>query len=111
MIQMDDVPATGTSMINEIELDLITPNPDQPRTTFSEEALEELSQSIKEHGIIQPISLRKVDSGYQIIAGERRYRAALKAGLKTVPAYIRSANDTEVTEMALIENISIISRQ
>lgn len=105
LIQMDDVPATGTSMINEIELDLITPNPDQPRTTFSEEALEELSQSIKEHGIIQPLSLRKVDSGYQIIAGERRYRAALKAGLKTVPAYIRSANDTEVTEMALIENI------
>lgn len=105
LIQMDDVPASGTSAINEIDLDLISPNPDQPRTTFNEEALDELSVSIKEHGIIQPLSLRKTGGTYQIIAGERRYRAALKAGLKSVPAYIRTANDVELTEMALIENI------
>lgn len=105
LIQMDDVPASGTSAINEIDIELVTPNPDQPRTTFGEEALEELAASIREHGIIQPLSLRKNGDGYQIIAGERRYRAALKAGLKSVPAYIRSANDTEMTEMALIENI------
>lgn len=105
LIQMDDVAASGASAINEIELSVISPNPDQPRTTFSEEALEELSASIKEHGIIQPLSLRKIGNGYQIIAGERRYRAALKAGLTTVPAYVRDVDDAGMTEMALIENI------
>lgn len=106
LISMDDVPARGTSAINEIALDQISPNPDQPRTNFDEEALAELAVSIRELGIIQPLSLRKtgVDS-YQIIAGERRYRAAKMAGLETVPAYIRSVNETELTEMALIENI------
>lgn len=106
LISMDDVPARGSSAINEIPLDKISPNPAQPRTSFDEEALDDLAASIREIGIIQPISLRKVGAdSYQIIAGERRYRAALKAGLETVPAYIRTANDTELTEMALIENI------
>lgn len=106
LIPMDDVPARGSSAINEIALDQITPNPEQPRTTFDEEALDELASSIRELGIIQPLSLRKLgDNAYQIIAGERRYRAAIKAGLTSVPAYIRTANDSELTEMALIENI------
>ncbi len=106
LISMDDVPARGSSAINDIPLDSIKPNPDQPRRTFDSEALEELASSIRELGIIQPLSLRKVGPNeYQIIAGERRYRAASLAGLTSVPAYIRTANDTELTEMALIENI------
>ncbi len=106
LISMDDVPARGSSAINDIPLDRITPNPDQPRSTFDEEALQELASSIRELGIIQPLSLRKTGPDtYQIIAGERRYRAAALAGLQSVPAYIRSANDSELTEMALIENI------
>lgn len=106
LISMDDTPARGSSAINEIDIESISPNPDQPRTTFDEEALAELASSIRELGIIQPLSLRKtgVDS-YQIIAGERRYRAAKMAGLTSVPAYIRTANESELTEMALIENI------
>ena len=106
LISMDDVPASGSSAINEIPLDAISPNPDQPRTTFDNEALEELATSIRQLGIIQPLSLRKTGPDtYQIIAGERRYRAALMAGLESVPAYIRTANEAELTEMALIENI------
>ena len=106
LMSMDDVPATGSSSINDVALDRITPNPEQPRTTFDEEALDELAASIRELGIIQPLSLRKTGpDSYQIIAGERRYRAAMRAGLSSVPAYIRSANDAELTEMALIENI------
>lgn len=106
LISMDDVPARGSSAINDIELSQISPNPDQPRRTFDEEALEELATSIRELGIIQPLSLRKTGpDAYQIIAGERRYRAAQLAGLTRVPAYIRTVNDSELTEMALIENI------
>ncbi len=106
LISMDDTPARGSSAINEIPIDRITANPDQPRRSFDEEALDELAMSIRELGIIQPISLRKSGpDSYQIIAGERRYRAAIKAGLTSVPAYIRTVNDTELTEMALIENI------
>lgn len=106
LIPMDDVPARGSSAINDIPLDKITPNPDQPRSTFDEDALDELAGSIRELGIIQPLSLRKTGpDSYQIIAGERRYRAALKAGLTSVPAYIRTANEAELTGMALIENI------
>lgn len=106
LISMDDVPARGSSAINNIPLDNIHPNPDQPRRTFDPEALEELASSIRELGIIQPLSLRKVGpDNYQIIAGERRFRAAGIAGLQSVPAYIRTANDAELTEMALIENI------
>lgn len=106
LISMDDVPASGSSAINDIALSSISPNPDQPRTDFDDEALEELAASIRQIGIIQPLSLRKTGpDSYQIIAGERRYRAALLAGLPSVPAYIRTANDAELTEMALIENI------
>ncbi|MDE5912920.1 MAG: ParB/RepB/Spo0J family partition protein, partial [Muribaculaceae bacterium] len=106
LISMDDVPARGSTAINDIPLDQITPNPDQPRSFFDEEALEELASSIRELGIIQPLSLRKTGpASYQIIAGERRYRAAKMAGLESVPAYIRTANEAELTEMALIENI------
>ena len=106
LISMDDTPARGTSAINDIDLSQISPNPEQPRTTFDEDALNELAASIAELGIIQPLSLRKTGPGsYQIIAGERRYRAAKIAGLTSVPAYIRTANEAELTEMALIENI------
>lgn len=106
ILPMDDVPAKGSTAINDIPLTAITPNPDQPRRTFDEEALAELASSISELGIIQPLSLRKVGpDDYQIIAGERRFRAAKLAGLTSVPAYIRTANEAELTEMALIENI------
>ncbi len=106
LISMSDVQTGGSSAINEIPISQITPNPDQPRNFFDETALEELAMSIRELGIIQPLTLRKVATdSYQIISGERRYRAARIAGLDTVPAYIRTATDTELTEMALIENI------
>lgn len=106
LIPMDDTPARGTSAISDIDINLISPNPDQPRTNFDEEAIAELASSIRELGVIQPISLRKTGpDSYQIIAGERRYRAAKIAGLMSIPAYIRTANDAELTEMALIENI------
>jgi len=89
-----------------IEINTVVANPFQPRTEFEQDALEELSESIKVHGIIQPITVRKtgVDQ-YELISGERRTRAAIMAGLKEIPAYIRLANDQEMLEMALIENI------
>lgn len=103
---MDTTETSGSTAINEIALAAIEPNPEQPRTDFSGDALEELAASIRTLGIIQPLSLRKIaPDRYQIIAGERRFRAAAMAGLDTVPAYIRSANEAELTEMALIENI------
>lgn len=107
LISIDDITTGGSSAISEIALADIDPNPEQPRTTFDSEALDELADSIKELGIIQPLTLRKNDATgrYQIISGERRYRAAKKAGLASVPAYVRTASDTETTEMALIENI------
>lgn len=106
LLSIDDVKTEGSSSINEIELSKIRVNPNQPRREFDENALQELAISIKEIGIIQPITLRMVsDEEYQIIAGERRFRASQLAGLKTVPAYIRTADDENVMEMALIENI------
>ncbi|MDE6272559.1 MAG: ParB/RepB/Spo0J family partition protein [Muribaculaceae bacterium] len=106
LISMSEIRTDGSSAINEIAIDRIDPNPDQPRRIFSEELLQELAASIRELGIIQPLSLRSnADGRYQIIAGERRWRAAAMAGLTTVPAYVRTASDSEVTEMALIENI------
>ena len=106
LITMDDVKTGGSSSINEIELALIKPNPDQPRKEFDPESLGELASSIKEIGIIQPITLRQMrDGSYQIISGERRYRASLQAGLTTIPAYVRTVEDETVMEMALIENI------
>ena len=106
LLSMDDVKTEGSSSINEIELAKITVNPNQPRREFDQTALQELADSIAEIGIIQPITLRKLsDDEYQIIAGERRYRASQKAGLTTIPAYIRTADDENMMEMALIENI------
>lgn len=106
LISMDDIQTSGSSAINEIPIEQISPNPDQPRRNFDETSLEELATSIRELGIIQPLTLRSAGpDAYQIISGERRYRAAKLAGLETVPAYIRTANDSELTEMALIENI------
>ena len=106
LIDMDAIQTEGSSAINQIPINQITPNPEQPRQVFDEVALEELATSIRELGIIQPLTLRSMgDNTYQIISGERRYRASLLAGLNSVPAYIRTANDSEVTEMALIENI------
>lgn len=106
LIAMDDAPARGTTAINEIPLDRITPNPDQPRSSFDQEALDELASSIRELGIIQPISLRKTGpDSYQIIAGERRFRAARMAGLEEVPVIIRTVDQTQALAMALIENM------
>ena len=106
MISMPEIRTDGSSAISEIRVADISPNPEQPRTIFEPEALEELATSIRELGIIQPLSLRLLNDGsYQIIAGERRWRAAKMAGLDTVPAYVRKASDAEITEMALIENI------
>ncbi|MBR4936074.1 MAG: ParB/RepB/Spo0J family partition protein, partial [Bacteroidaceae bacterium] len=96
----------GSSSINEISIEKIKANPNQPRREFDAEALSELADSIREIGIIQPITLRKMGDGtYQIIAGERRWRASQMAGLKTIPAYIRTADDENVMQMALVENI------
>lgn len=106
LISNEEVKTSGSSSINEIELDKISVNPNQPRREFDPIALQELANSIAEIGIIQPITLRKLnEDSYQIIAGERRYRASILAGLKTIPAYIRTADDENVMEMALIENI------
>jgi ParB family chromosome partitioning protein len=106
LIDTSHISTEGSSSINEVSLDLIIANPDQPRHTFNEEALQELSDSIREHGVISPITLRKNDDGtYMIIAGERRFRASKLAGLSTIPAYIRTAKDEQVMEWALIENI------
>ena len=106
LIDTTHVATAGSSSINEIALDKIYANPDQPRHTFDEEALAELAQSIRDHGVISPITLRKdANNMYMIIAGERRYRAAKMAGLHAIPAYIRTAKDEQVMEWALIENI------
>ena len=96
----------GSSNLNEIEISQIEPNPNQPRREFDSEALQELATSIRELGIIQPITLRKIDGQkYQIIAGERRWRASQLAGLTKIPAYIVSVEDQNAMEMALVENI------
>ncbi|MBA2378091.1 MAG: ParB/RepB/Spo0J family partition protein [Blastocatellia bacterium] len=93
------------AVTTEIDIDLIEPNPDQPRTRFGEKALEELAQSISVNGIVQPILVRKFGSRYQIVAGERRWRAAQKSGLRKVPVAIREVEDEKLLELALIENI------
>ena len=106
LISTEEVKTSGSSSINEIELSKISVNPNQPRREFDPVALQELADSIAEIGIIQPITLRQLsEDSYQIIAGERRYRASIQAGLRSVPAYIRTADDENVMEMALIENI------
>jgi len=106
LITMDDLNTGGSSSIKEVELSKIEANPDQPRSVFDQEALEELAASIKTLGLVQPITLREVEPDrYQIISGERRYRASLIAGLTSLPAYIKKASDENMMEMALIENI------
>ena len=94
------------SSINEVDIDQIHANPTQPRKDFDQQAIEELAESIRNIGIIQPITLRQEEDGtYMIVAGERRFRASQLAGLETIPAYIRKVSDDAVMEMALIENI------
>ena len=106
LIALDDLKTSGSSSINEIELSKIQPNPEQPRSVFEQEALEELAMSIRSMGVIQPITLKEINENqYLIISGERRYRAALMVGLERIPAYIKTAADEHIMEMALIENI------
>ena len=106
LISTEALRPAASSSIGEIEIEKIHANPNQPRREFNEEALNELAESIKELGVIQPITLRKNDDdSYQIIAGERRFRASQLAGKATIPAYILNANDKDTMEMALIENI------
>ena len=106
LINTAEVVTQGSSNLNEIPVDQIEPNPDQPRREFDETAMQELANSIREMGIISPITLRQVsDNRYQIIAGERRWRASRLAGLKAIPAYIRTVEDENVMELALVENI------
>ncbi|MCR5644642.1 MAG: ParB/RepB/Spo0J family partition protein [Prevotella sp.] len=101
-----EVKTQGSSNLNEIAISQIDPNPNQPRREFDEDSLQELASSIREIGIIQPVTLRLMNDGrYQIIAGERRWRAAQQAGLTSIPAYIRTVEDENVMEMALVENI------
>lgn len=106
LISTDDVSTQGSSTINEVPISQIDANPNQPRREFDQAALEELANSIKQLGIVQPITLRQMEDGrYQIIAGERRWRASQLAGLTAIPAYIRTIKDENVMEMALVENI------
>ena len=106
LISTESVHTEGSSTINEVPIEQIEANPNQPRRDFDETALQELANSIAEIGIIQPITLHQVsEQRYMIIAGERRWRASQLAGLKSIPAYIRTLNDSSIMEMALVENI------
>jgi ParB family chromosome partitioning protein len=106
LISTEAVRTQGSSTINEIAIDQIQANPNQPRREFDEESLHDLANSIREIGIIQPITLRQIaENKFQIIAGERRWRASQIAGLLAIPAYIRTIDDENVMEMALVENI------
>ena len=106
LISTDDVQPEGSSTISEVPLDQIEANPHQPRREFDPKSLNDLAASIRELGIIQPITLRQIASGrYQLIAGERRWRPSQLAGLTTIPAYIRTTDDESAMEMALVENI------
>ena len=102
----DEKPNEQQEAINpEIDIDLIEPNPDQPRTRFTEANLEELAQSIRANGVVQPIVLRQVGGRYQIVAGERRWRASQRAGLRRIPAVVKVVSDDKLLELALVENI------
>jgi len=109
LLKDNSIDETNTNLvvgsIVEIELENIEVNPYQPRTYFDEESLRELASSIKELGVIQPITVRKIDNKFQLVSGERRFRASKLIGNKSIPAYIRTANDQEMLEMALVENI------
>ena len=106
LISMDDIQTNGSSAINEVEISLISPNPEQPRQDIDQEELEALAESIRQHGIIQPLTVRETGEGYyQIIAGERRWRAARMAELTEVPAIVIEADNKKAMELALIENL------
>ena len=106
LISTEEVRTNGSSSINEVAIEKIKANPNQPRREFDATALEELADSIRQIGIIQAITLRQMEDGtYQIIAGERRWRASQMAGLTSIPAYIRTADDEKMMQMALVENI------
>ncbi len=106
LISTEAVRTEGSSTINEIPLEQIVANPEQPRRDFDEDLLAELADSIREIGIIQPVTLHQLSPDrYMIIAGERRWRASQMAGLKTIPAYVRTLSDASIMEMALVENI------
>jgi len=101
----DALEETSKDSVTEVEIESVYPDENQHRKIFNSETLEELSESIKLHGIIQPITVRKIDGGYKIIAGERRYRAAKLAGLERVPVIVRDVDEREAAELALIENL------
>ena len=102
----EEIKTSGSSIFDTLPISSIEPNPAQPRTNFDEEALDDLAESIKQLGVIQPITVRKIsDDKYQIISGERRFRAAQKAGLSKIPSYIKTAEDETVMQMALVENV------
>lgn len=106
LMRTDEVHTSGSSSINEVRISAIHANPNQPRREFDETALKELADSIREIGIIQPITVRDMgDGSFTIIAGERRWRASQMAGLTSIPAYIRTVDDENMMEMALVENI------
>ena len=102
---LSESPATSSESLLELDIDLIEPSPNQPRSHFNENRLEELAQSIKANGIVQPLLVRRVEGRYQLVAGERRWRAAQRAGLQKVPAVVREIPDDKMLELALIENI------
>ncbi len=99
------VAASTASQQNEVPIEKIKPNPEQPRKRFTEEELEDLTRSVRERGVIQPLIVRPFDGGYQIVAGERRWRAAQRAQLHSLPVIVKDFSDTEVLEVAIIENI------
>lgn len=101
----EDTTKTEETGLLEIDIELISPNPEQPRTRFTEINLEELTQSIISNGIVQPIVIRRKNEKFEIVAGERRWRAAQRAGLKKIPAVIKNVSDEKLLELALIENI------
>ena len=101
----DDKPLSDEGASLEIDIDLIDPNPEQPRTRFAEDNLEELAQSIRTNGVVQPIVVRRHGSRYEIVAGERRWRASQRAELRRIPAVVREVSDDKMLELALIENI------
>lgn len=106
LISTDEVKTEGSSSISDVEMSLIKPNPDQPRREFDDDGIQELANSIRQIGIIQPITLRDMGDGtFIIIAGERRWRASQRAGLTHIPSYIRTVDDENMMEMALVENI------
>lgn len=101
----EELPPAAGAASSEIDIDLIEPNPEQPRTRFAEASLEELAQSIRANGVVQPIVLRQIGARYQIVAGERRWRASQRAGLRKIPAVVREVSDEKLLELALVENI------